>query len=59
MAFPVSIGDALQPANIAYRVGKAFSADSTSAPKEFREVQSLLFSPQAALTLLDEVVKLR
>lgn len=30
-----------------------------SAPKEFREVQSLLFSLQAALTLLDEVVKLR
>src|SRR4051812_47323172 len=59
MAFSVSIGDALQLANIAYRVGKAFSADSKSATKEFREVQGLLFSLQAALTLLDEVVKLR
>ncbi len=58
MASPVTIGDALLLAKIAYTVGKAFSGDAKSAPKEFREVQSLLFSLQAAFTLLDEVVKL-
>lgn len=49
---PLSVGDAILLANIAYKVGKAFSSGAKSAPAEFAEVQSLLFSIGDALDLV-------
>lgn len=52
LASPLSIGDAILLATIAYDVGKAFSSGAKSAPAEFAEVQSLLFSIGDALDLV-------
>lgn len=53
---PLSIGDAILLANIAYKVGKAFSTGAKSAPAEFAEVQSLLFSIGDALDLFGKTI---
>lgn len=52
LASPLSIGDAILLATIAYDLGKAFSSGAKSAPAEFAEVQSLLFSIGDALDLV-------
>lgn len=52
LASPLSVGDAILLATIAYDVGKAFSSGAKSAPAEFAEVQSLLFSIGDALDLV-------
>lgn len=57
LASPLSIGDAILLANIAYNVGKAFSSGAKSAPAEFAEVQSLLFSIGDALDLVGKTFK--
>lgn len=54
LASPLSIGDAILLATIAYDVGKAFSSGAKSAPAEFAEVQSLLFSIGDALDLVGQ-----
>lgn len=51
LASPLSIGDTILLASIAYDVAKAFSSGAKSAPAEFAEVQSLLFSIGDALDL--------
>ncbi len=45
---PLSVGDALILATVAYNIAKAFK----SAPKEFDEIQSLLYSVTESLKLL-------
>lgn len=59
LASPLSIGDAILLANIAYKVGKAFSTGAKSAPAEFAEVQSLLFSIGDALDLVGKTIAAR
>lgn len=59
LASPLSIGDAILLANIAYKVGKAFSTGAKSAPAEFAEVQSLLFSIGDALDLVGKTIPAR
>lgn len=57
LASPLSIGDAILLASIAYDIGKAFSSGAKSAPAEFAEVQSLLFSIGDALDLVGKTCK--
>ncbi|KAL1880747.1 hypothetical protein Daus18300_001361 [Diaporthe australafricana] len=57
LASPLSIGDAILLAQIAYNVGKAFSSGAKSAPAEFAEIQSLLFSIGNALDLVGKTFK--
>lgn len=57
LASPLSVGDAILLASIAYEVGKAFSSGAKSAPAEFAEVQSLLFSIGNALDLVGKTTK--
>lgn len=57
LASPLSVGDAILLASIAYKVGKAFSSGANSAPAEFAEVQSLLFSVGDALHLVGRTFK--
>lgn len=52
LASPLSVGDIILIAGIAYEVGKAFSSGTKSAPAEFAEVQSLLFSIGDAIELV-------
>lgn len=52
LASPLSVGDIILLAGIAYELGKAFSSGHQSAPAEFAEVQSLLFSTGDALELV-------
>ncbi|UNI23381.1 hypothetical protein JDV02_009205 [Purpureocillium takamizusanense] len=49
MVFTVSFGDAYTMAKIAFRIGQAFTKGKKSAPAEFREVESQLYSLSAAL----------
>ncbi|KAL3958661.1 hypothetical protein ACCO45_006823 [Purpureocillium lilacinum] len=49
MVFAVSFGDAYTMAKIAFRIGQAFTKGKKSAPAEFREVESQLYSLSAAL----------
>src|SRR5262245_16274333 len=48
---PLSVGDIILLGQIAYKVAKAFSG-AKSAPVEFAEVQSLLFSLKESFDLL-------
>lgn len=54
MTSPLSIGDALLLAKIAFRIGQALTTGRKSAPAELREVESQLYSLSAALTALTE-----
>lgn len=49
MSFPVSFGDAYLMAKLAFKIGQAFTKGKKSAPAEFREVESQLYSLSAAL----------
>jgi hypothetical protein len=49
---PLSIGDIILLGKIAYRVGRALSSGSKSAPAEFAEVRALLFSLKESFDLL-------
>jgi hypothetical protein len=57
MTSPVSIGDAYLMANLALKLGRAFTKGRKSAPAEFREVENQLFSLSAALSALDRAHK--
>ncbi|KAG6355043.1 hypothetical protein INS49_004124 [Diaporthe citri] len=57
LASPLSVGDAILLGKIAYEVGKAFSSGAKSAPAEFTEVQSLLFSMGDALDLVSKTFR--
>ncbi|KAH7075141.1 hypothetical protein FB567DRAFT_583528 [Paraphoma chrysanthemicola] len=52
MPFAVSIGDAFLLAKLALRIAQAFTKGRKSAPAEFREVESQLYSLSAALDAL-------
>lgn len=52
MALPVSIGDAILLAKIAFRLGQAFTSGRKSAPAEFTEIQNLLYTLSNSLELL-------
>lgn len=56
---PLSVGDAFLLATIVYNVGKACSSDAKSAPAEFAEVQSLLFSIGDAIGLVGNMNRMR
>jgi hypothetical protein len=49
---PLSIGDIILLGQIAYRVAKALSSGTKSAPAEFAEVQALLYSLRESFDLL-------
>ncbi|KAK6506493.1 hypothetical protein TWF506_011400 [Arthrobotrys conoides] len=50
MTSPVSIGDAFLLAKLALTLGRTFTTGRKSAPAEFREVESQLYSISTALT---------
>jgi len=52
MPSPVSFGDVFLMAKLAYKIGQAFTKGRKSAPSEFREVESQLYSLSAALYAL-------
>ncbi|KAH7064339.1 hypothetical protein BKA63DRAFT_171375 [Paraphoma chrysanthemicola] len=52
MPFAVSIGDAFLLAKLALKIAQAFTKGRKSAPAEFREVESQLYSLSAALDAL-------
>jgi hypothetical protein len=54
MTSPVSIGDVFLMAKLALRIGEAFTKGRKSAPAEFREVESQLYSLTAALYALKD-----
>ncbi|KAF3193785.1 hypothetical protein TWF225_009331 [Orbilia oligospora] len=54
MASPVSIGDAFLLAKLALKLGQTFTTGRKSAPAEFREVESQLYSISTALTALGD-----
>src|SRR5690349_10450853 len=54
MASPVSFGDAFLMAKLAIRIGRAFTTGRKSAPAEFREIESQLYSLSAALAALED-----
>lgn len=56
MASPISVGDALALAKLALVLGRAFSKGRASAPAEFREVESQLYSLSAALDALTSMI---
>lgn len=53
----VSIGDAFLLAKLALKLGRAFTTGRKSAPAEFREVESQLYSISTALSSLDAAYK--
>jgi hypothetical protein len=52
MSLPVSVGDAILLAQIAWGIGQAFTSGRKGAPAEFKEIQDLLFTLSEALKLL-------
>src|SRR5437016_11202416 len=52
MSSPVSIGDAILLANVAYTLGQAFTSGRKSAPAEFADIQNLLYTLSNALKLV-------
>lgn len=56
LASPLSIGDAILLSQICYKVALAFSSGARSAPAEFAEVQSLLYSATASVQLLERTL---
>ncbi|KAF3178286.1 hypothetical protein TWF788_007465 [Orbilia oligospora] len=57
MASPVSIGDAFLLAKLALKLGQTFTTGRKSAPAEFREVESQLYSISTALTALGDACR--
>ncbi|KAK6525126.1 hypothetical protein TWF694_005272 [Orbilia ellipsospora] len=57
MASPVSIGDVFLLAKLAYTLGRSFTTGRKSAPAEFQEVESQLYSISTALSALDHACK--
>jgi len=53
MVYSVSIGDVYLLAQLAFRLGHAFTNGRKSAPNEFREVENQLYSLSAALSALE------
>ncbi|KYK56758.1 hypothetical protein DCS_03764 [Drechmeria coniospora] len=49
MSFSISFGDAYLMGKLAFKIGQAFTKGKKSAPAEFREVESQLYSLSAAL----------
>jgi hypothetical protein len=52
MSLPISIGDAILLAQIAYKLSQAFSSGRKAAPAEFSEIHDLLYTLSEALELL-------
>jgi hypothetical protein len=52
MSLPVSVGDAILLAQIAWGIGQAFTSGRKSAPAEFAEIHDLLFTLTEALKVL-------
>ncbi|RYO84286.1 hypothetical protein DL764_009356 [Monosporascus ibericus] len=59
MTSPVSIGDAFLMAKLALKLGRAFTTGRKSAPAEFREVESQLYSISTALSSLHTAYKFK
>ncbi|EGX47037.1 hypothetical protein AOL_s00097g83 [Orbilia oligospora ATCC 24927] len=57
MASPISIGDAFLLAKLALKLGQTFTTGRKSAPAEFREVESQLYSISTALTALGDACR--
>ncbi|KAK6511160.1 hypothetical protein TWF481_000082 [Arthrobotrys musiformis] len=57
MASPVSIGDAFLLAKLALTLGRTFTTGRKSAPAEFREIESQLYSISTALSALGDACK--
>jgi len=53
---PLSVGDIILLGKIAYKVARALSSGSKSAPAEFAEVQALLFSLKESFDLLSQTL---
>lgn len=56
MASPISVGDALALARLAIVLGRAFTKGKASAPAEFRDIESQLYSLSAALDSLVSMI---
>ncbi|OCK81411.1 hypothetical protein K432DRAFT_17399 [Lepidopterella palustris CBS 459.81] len=52
MSLPISVGDVILLAQIAWGIGQAFTSGHRAAPAEFKEIQDLLFTLSEALKLL-------
>ncbi|KAI0517877.1 hypothetical protein F5B22DRAFT_635722 [Xylaria bambusicola] len=57
MVFQISVGDAILLAQIAWQLGQTFTKGRSSAPTEFKEVESELYSLSAALTAAESEQK--
>src|SRR3954463_15999598 len=55
MTSPLSVGDVFLIGKLALKLGRAFTKGRKSAPAEFREVESQLYSLNIALTALDRL----
>lgn len=55
MASPISFGDAVAMAKIAWHIAHAFTQGHKSAPAAFREVENQLYSLSAALTAFKDI----
>jgi hypothetical protein len=56
MASPVSIGDAILLAQIAIKIGKAFTVGAKAAPVEFYQIQTLLVSISESLSAINGII---
>jgi len=56
MASPLSVGDVIALSKLAIILGRAFTKGRRSAPEEFREVESQLYSLSAALDALTSLI---
>jgi len=56
MASPLSVGDVIAVSKLAITLGRAFTKGRRSAPEEFKEVESQLYSLSAALDAITPLV---
>jgi len=56
MASPLSVGDVIAVSKLAITLGRAFIKGRRSAPEEFKEVESQLYSLSAALDAITPLV---
>src|SRR4051812_17779595 len=56
MGSPLSVGDVIALSKLAITLGRAFTKGRRSAPEEFREVESQLYSLSAALDALTSLI---
>ena len=56
MASPLSVGDVIALSKLAITLGRAFTKGRRSAPEEFKEVESQLYSLSAALDAITSLV---